>query len=72
MDCKTIILYGNQNACDKAQALLENLPEVKRADKISHNEIRLLLHDPLHEKSLIPLLADSGISGFRLTSFRHP
>ena len=66
-ECKSIFIYGSPTSCEKAKALLENLPQVKRVDPSStFAEIRLLLQNPLHEMSLIPLLAQSGISGFRL------
>jgi len=62
----TIYLYGNAFSCEKARLLLEDLPQVKQINASSLPMLRLRLCAPLHEKSLIPLLAQSGISGFRL------
>lgn len=65
---KTITLYGSASSRECARLLLENLPQVKRMD-VSQDmgEIRILLSDPLYESNLIPLLANSGVSGFRLS-----
>ena len=62
----TLALYGACSARKQAQALLENRPEVKRLDACADaSEVRLILSEPLSESELLPLLASSGISGFR-------
>ena len=64
---RTVFLYGNADSCLQARLILENLPEVKQIrTAASSAEIKLLLTQPIHEKNLIPLLSQSGISGFRL------
>lgn len=64
---RTIALYGSASSREQAKLLLENLPQVKRMDvSADMAEVRLILRSPLRENSLIPLLAQSGISGFRL------
>jgi len=65
---KKLYLYGSANSIKSAHALLENLPHVRKIDPICGNKaIILFLHMPLSEKTLIPLLASSGISGFTYT-----
>ena len=64
---QTIELYGSLESRIMAKTLLENLPHIRRIDTYSDQRIlRLLADEPEKEKSLIPLLAQSGISGFRL------
>ena len=65
--CTLLTLYGQTDALERARGLLENLPHVKRLSctaDLSH--MKLVSSGPLDESSLIPLLAESGISGFRL------
>lgn len=64
----SIILYGSPSSQALAKALLENMPEVKRDSEYDHHlgGLRLILYNPIKETSLIPLLRQSGIHGFRL------
>ena len=66
-----IILYGSLAAQEMARNLLQNLEAVKREESL-HNgsEIRLTLDQPLKETSLISLLRQSGIHGFRLVEMQ--
>lgn len=65
--CTTLTLYGPLSALERARGLLENLPEVKRLSCAADlTQMRLISSELLHENSLIPLLAQSGVSGFRL------
>ena len=62
-----IILYGGPAAKEMARSILQNLEVVRREESINNgSEVRLLLSQPLKETSLIPLLRNSGIHGFRL------
>lgn len=64
---KQLTLYGAPAGLERAQALLENLPQVRRVDAgATAGEIRLRLARPLPEGELIALLAQSGICGFRI------
>lgn len=66
--CTTLTLYGPPAALERARGLLENLPEVKRLSCAADlTQMRLISSELLHENSLIPLLAQSGVSGFRLS-----
>lgn len=66
--CTVLTLYGPPSALERARGLLENLPQVKRLSCTDDpSQVRLISSDPLHENSLIPLLAQSGVSGFRLS-----
>ena len=63
----SIVLYGSPQSRDLAKSLLTNLKEVKREEKANYPwEVRLALLEPINENSLIPLLRQSGIHGFRL------
>ncbi|MGN1367334.1 MAG: hypothetical protein ACI4WX_00560 [Aristaeellaceae bacterium] len=65
--CTLLTLYGPSDALKRACGLLENLPQVKRLSCTSDlSQMKLLSSEPIDENSLIPLLAQSGISGFRL------
>ena len=65
--CTMLTLYGQPADLERARGLLENLPQVKRLSCTADlSQMKLLSSEPLHENSLIPLLAKSGISGFRL------
>ena len=62
---RCIELFGTAAAGDKARIMLENLPEIRRIDDLRESgSTVLILHAPISEKELIPLLACSGISGF--------
>ena len=62
-----LILYGNAADQETAKHLLEGLHQIKRIDEMrTPSELRLVLRDPIKESSLIPLLRQSGIHGFRL------
>ena len=64
---KQLTLYGTPASVGEAQALIENLPQVRRVDAgAAAGEIRLLLCGPLTERELLALLAPSGICGFRI------
>lgn len=65
--CTLLTLFGQTDTLERARGILENLPQVKRLSctaDLSH--MKLVSGEPLDESSLIPLLAQSGISGFRL------
>jgi len=63
----SLILYGNPQSREIAKGMLLNRAEVKReADSNEPWRINLILSEPMNEKSLIPLLRQSGIHGFRL------
>ena len=65
--CTLLTLYGPAAALERARGLLENLPQVKSLSCTADlSQMKLLSSEPLHEYSLIPLLAKCGISGFRL------
>ena len=65
--CMLLTLFGQTDALEKARGVLENLPQVKRLSCAADlSQIKLVSSEPLDEISLIPLLAQSGISGFRL------
>lgn len=62
-----IILYGSPQSREAAKTLLLNQNEVIREERSEKTgTIRLLLNTPIKETSLIPLLRQSGIHGFRL------
>ena len=64
-----LTLYGQPADLERARGLLENLPQVKRLSCTADlSQMKLLSSEPLHENSLIPLLAKSGISGIRLNN----
>lgn len=66
---KTLLLYGTPASREMAKLLLENQPQVRRVDAAPDlSELKLLLNSPLSEGELIPLLAQSGICGFRLNT----
>ncbi len=65
--CLTLLLYGPADALETARGIVENMPQVRRVDCSADGmQMRLLLSERLGENSLIPLLAPSGVSGFRL------
>lgn len=65
--CRTVALYGTPASREMAKLLLENQPQVRRVDASGDaSELKLLLSQPMKEGELIPLLAKSGISGFRI------
>ena len=51
-------LYGCAETCERARALLENLPQIRRIDG---KNTRLLL---ISEGEFLSVLRKSGISGF--------
>jgi len=64
---RLITLYGSSASQKAAILMLENLPQIKRIDATGQPGIlRLMTDSSLNEKTLIPLLAESGISGFRV------
>ena len=62
--CQSLLLYGSADARDRARALLENLPQVRRVD--AKGGQLLLLHSPITEREYLTLLEKSGVSGFSL------
>lgn len=63
--CQTLFLCGTPAARENARLLLENLPQVRRVDaRGERGALRILSRAPLAEDELIPLLLQSGISGF--------
>lgn len=63
----TVNLYGSFQTRELARNLVLNLKEVKREERADHPwEMRIVLSYPIKESSLIPLLRQSGIQGFRL------
>ena len=67
--CTLLTLFGQTDALERARGILENLPQVKRLSCAADlSQIKLISSEPLDESSLIPLLAKSGISGFRLNN----
>lgn len=66
-----IVMYGAPQAKELAKALLINQNQVLREDYSSvHGTLQLTLKEPIKETSLIPLLRQSGIHGFRLDKVR--
>ena len=63
-----IQFFGSSESCEKALILLENHPGIKRIDTAPHSPRTwsLLFHENVQDMKLIPLLAKSGINGFRL------
>ncbi len=64
--CQSLLLYGSADARDRARALLENLPQVRRVDAKGGQLLLLLLHSPIVESEYLTLLEKSGVSGFSL------
>ncbi|MFR5788678.1 MAG: hypothetical protein ACLUHE_17360 [Christensenellales bacterium] len=50
-----MLLYGSADARDRARALLENLPQVRRVDA-KGGQLLLLLHSPITEREYLTLL----------------
>ena len=67
--CTLLTLYGPTAALERAKGMLENMPHVKCLScSADLSQMKLISSEPIHENSLIPLLAKSGISGFRLNN----
>ena len=65
--CVWLALYGQTEALQKAKGMLENLPKIRSMRcSADLSQMKLVSSEPLYENSLLPLLAQSGISGFRL------
>lgn len=62
---QSLLLYGSADARDRARALAENLPQVRRVDA-KGGQLLLLLHSPITEREYLTLLEKSGVSGFSL------
>lgn len=58
-------LYGCAETCERARALLENLPQIRRIDG-KNTRLLLLLSSPISEGEFLSVLRKSGISGFSL------
>ena len=63
--CRSIRLFGTNEARQTAQAILENMQQVRRID-IKNDLLRLLVTMPVTEMELLCVLKKSGISGFSL------
>ena len=63
--CRSIRLFGTNEARQDAQAILENMQQVRRID-IKNDLLRLLVTMPVTEMELLCVLKKSGISGFSL------
>lgn len=63
--CRSIRLFGTNEAKQNAQAILENMQYVRRIDS-KNNLLRLLVTMPVTEMELLSVLGKSGISGFSL------
>ena len=63
--CRSIRLFGTNEASQNAQAILENMQQVRRID-IKNDLLRLLVTMPVTEMELLCVLKKSGISGFSL------
>lgn len=59
-------LYGCAETCERARALLENLPQIRRIGRIDgkNTKLLLLLSSPISEGEFLSVLRKSGISGF--------
>ena len=53
-------LYGCAETCERARALLENLPQIDG----KNTRLLLLLSSPISEGEFLSVLRKSGISGF--------
>ena len=63
--CRSFRLFGTNEARQNAQAILENMQQVRRID-IKNDLLRLLVTMPVTEMELLCILKKSGISGFSL------
>jgi hypothetical protein len=63
--CRSVRLFGTNEAKQNAQAILENMQHVRRIDS-KNNLLRLLVTMPVTEMELLSVLKKSGISGFSL------
>ena len=63
--CRSIRLFGTNEAKQNAQAILENMQHVRRIDS-KNNLLRLLVTMPVTEMELLSVLEKSGISGYSL------
>ena len=63
--CRSIRLFGTNEAKQNAHAILENMQHVRRIDS-KNNLLRLLVTMPVTEMELLSVLEKSGISGFSL------
>lgn len=62
-----LTLYGARPQRLRAQALLENCPQVRRIDMLADGRtLRLTLGAPLPEGELLALLRTSGVSGLSI------
>ena len=71
--CRSIRLFGTNEARQNAQAILENMQQVRRIDS-KNDLLRLLVTMPVTEMEFLSALEKSGISGFSLywcPSFIH-
>jgi len=68
----SLILYGKSQACAKAKGLILNQKEAKQEESTNYYwEVNVILSEPINETSLIPLLRQSGIYGFRLVENKN-
>ena len=63
--CRSIRLFGTNEARQNAQVALENMQQVRRMD-CETDMFRLFLTTPVTEMEFLDILKKSGISGFSL------
>ena len=63
--CRSIRLFGTNEARQNAQVALENMQQVRRMD-CETDTFRLFLTTPVTEMDFLDILKKSGISGFSL------
>ena len=63
--CRSIRLFGTNEARQNAQVALENMQQVRRMD-CEADTFRLFLTTPVTEMEFLDILKKSGISGFSL------
>ena len=63
--CRSIRLFGTNEARQNAQVALENMQQVRRMD-YETDTFRLFLTTPVTEMEFLDILKKSGISGFSL------
>jgi len=68
---KLVEFIGNQEARLQAIGILENHPNVRRIDTLeSKTGIRLILNKMIKEEELVGMLADTGLIGLRIETYK--
>lgn len=68
---KLVEFIGNQEARLQAIGILENHPNVRRIDTLeSKMGIRLILNKTIKEEELVGMLADTGLIGLRIETYK--